>query len=68
MSLMEELWQDLCSIEVRDHLFEQRAFHALIDKLIEKLIVNCVCMCILDGVGGQAFQADREKQPETSNK
>ena len=42
------------SIEVRQH-------HALIDELIEKLIVNCVCICIFDGVGGQALEKDREK-------
>ena len=38
-----------------------------IDELIKKLIVICVCMCIFDGVGGQALEGDRGKQPETSN-
>ena len=37
------------------------------DELIEKLIVNCVCMCMFDGVGGQALEKDRGKQPDTSN-
>ena len=36
-------------------------FHALIDELNEKLIVNCVCMCMFDGLGGQAFEVDRGK-------
>ena len=38
------------------------------DELIEKLIVNCVCMYVFDGEGGQAIEGDRGKQPETSNK
>ena len=58
---------DFMSIEVREHLFVYRAFHALIDELIEKLIMDCVCICIFDGVAGQALEKDREKQPETSN-
>ena len=39
-----------------------------IDEFIMKLIVICVCICIFDGVGGQALEGDRGKQPETSNK
>ena len=55
------------SNEVRDQLFVQRILHALIDELIEKLIVICVCICIFDGVEGQALEKDRGKQPETFN-
>ena len=64
MSLVKELWQDLCSIEVREHLFMQRTFHTLIDELI----VICVCMCMFDVLRSQALEKDRVKQPETSNK
>ena len=52
------------SIEVREHLFVVESI-SCIDWV---LIVNCVCMCIFDGVGGQALDGDRGKQPETSNK
>ena len=41
--------------------------HASIDEFIVKLIVICVCMCMFDGLGGQALEKDRGKQPETSN-
>ena len=54
--------------EVREYLFVQRALHALIDEFIDKLIVIYVCMCMFDGVGGQALEGDRGKQPETFHK
>ena len=40
----------------------------MIDKLIVKLIVICVCMCIFDGLEGQALEENRGKQAETWNK
>ena len=55
-------------VEFRGHLCVYRSYHASFDEFIMKLIMICVCMCMFDGLGGQAIEGDREKQPETSNK
>ena len=56
------------SIEIREHLFVYRTYHALNWWIDWVLIVICVCMCMFDGEGGQGLEGDRGKQPETSNK
>ena len=68
MNLVGELWQGLCQMRLEINCLCREYFHTLIDELNEKLIVNCVCMYIFDGVGGQALKGDKGKQPETSNK
>ena len=68
MSLVGDFMIEFMFNEVREHLFVQRTFHVLIDELIRELIVICVCMCMFNGLGNQALEKDRGKQPETSNK
>ena len=65
MSLVGEIMVKLMFTWVREHLLELESI-ACID-LMNWLWIG-VWMCVFHGLGSQALEGDREKQPETSNK